>query len=74
MWQVKQPVAADAVNQLEEGLSQKTNAAATEGAVDVEAAKASATGYVEQAKNLAGSAIATAQVCQFLYSSVASSC
>lgn len=51
------------MNQLEQGLAHKTDAAASQGAVDVEAAKASATGYVEQAKNLASGAFATAQVC-----------
>ncbi|KAI0830482.1 hypothetical protein BC628DRAFT_1336554 [Trametes gibbosa] len=59
--QINEPHATSAVNQLEEGLSQKTDVAASEGAADVEAAKATATGYVEQAKNLASSAIATAQ-------------
>ena len=61
--QFKEPQAASAVDRLEHDLSDKTDAAASEGAADVASAKASATGYVEQAKNLAGSAIATAQVC-----------
>ncbi|KAI8981394.1 hypothetical protein BD414DRAFT_99757 [Trametes punicea] len=59
--QVKEPEAISAVNQLEEGLSHKTNVAASQGAVDVQSAKATASSYVEQAKNLASSAIATAQ-------------
>ncbi|KAI0735004.1 hypothetical protein C8Q76DRAFT_791588 [Earliella scabrosa] len=59
--ELKEPQAAGAVDRLEHDLSDKTNAAASEGAADVASAKASATGYVEQAKNLAGSAIATAQ-------------
>ncbi|RDX51046.1 hypothetical protein OH76DRAFT_1401813 [Lentinus brumalis] len=59
--EIKEPHAASAVDKLEEDLSQKTNAAASEGAADVGAAKATATGYVEQAKNLASTAIATAQ-------------
>ncbi|KAH9858021.1 hypothetical protein C2E23DRAFT_891924 [Lenzites betulinus] len=59
--QIHEPHATSAVNQLEEGLSHKTDVAASEGAADVEAAKATATGYVEQAKNLASSALATAQ-------------
>ncbi|KAI0082090.1 hypothetical protein K474DRAFT_1703109 [Panus rudis PR-1116 ss-1] len=42
-----------AVDQLEEGLSEKTNQAAAEGQANVQ-------GYVQQAKNLAGSAAATA--------------
>ncbi|KAI0801096.1 hypothetical protein C8Q74DRAFT_1214811 [Fomes fomentarius] len=53
--------ASNAADRLEEGLSQKTNAAASEGAADVSSAKAAATGYAEQAKNFAGGAIATAQ-------------
>ncbi|TBU49916.1 hypothetical protein BD309DRAFT_996518 [Dichomitus squalens] len=57
----KEPQAAFAVDQLEQGLSQKTNAAASEGAYDVESAKASATGYVEHAKNIAGNVFTTAQ-------------
>ncbi|KAI0719957.1 hypothetical protein C8T65DRAFT_634441 [Cerioporus squamosus] len=59
--EIKEPQAASAVDKLEENLSHKTNAAASEGAADVQSAKATATGYVEQAKNLASSAIATAQ-------------
>ncbi|EIW64300.1 uncharacterized protein TRAVEDRAFT_55262 [Trametes versicolor FP-101664 SS1] len=59
--QIKEPLSGSAVNQLEEGLAHKTDAAASQGAVDVEAAKATATGYVEQAKNLASGAFATAQ-------------
>ncbi|KAI0778355.1 hypothetical protein BD413DRAFT_667673 [Trametes elegans] len=58
--QIKEPEAVSAVNQLEEGLSHKTDAAASQGAADVESAKATATSYVEQAKNLASSALATA--------------
>ncbi|KAJ2995688.1 hypothetical protein NUW54_g7339 [Trametes sanguinea] len=59
--QIKEPEAVSAVNQLEEGLSHKTDAAASQGAADVQSAKATATSYVETAKNLASSAIATAQ-------------
>ncbi|KAI0361434.1 hypothetical protein OH77DRAFT_1469043 [Trametes cingulata] len=59
--QVKEPEAISAVNKLEEDLSHKTNDAAAQGAADVQSAKATATSYVEQAKNLASSAIATAQ-------------
>ena len=61
--ELKETQAASAVDKLEENLSHKTNAAAAEGAADVQSAKATASGYVEQAKNLASSAIATAQVC-----------
>ncbi|KAL1951523.1 hypothetical protein VTO73DRAFT_672 [Trametes versicolor] len=43
--QIKEPLSGSAVNQLEEGLAHKTDAAASQGAVDVEAAKATATGY-----------------------------
>lgn len=60
--QLKEPQSANAVDRLEDGLSRKTDAAASEGAADVASAKSAANGYVEQAKNLAGSAIATAQV------------
>ncbi|KAI0640645.1 hypothetical protein C8Q79DRAFT_1004230 [Trametes meyenii] len=59
--QVKDPQPAFAVNQLEQDLSHKTNVAASQGAADVESAKEAAIGYVEQAKNLASTAIATAQ-------------
>ncbi|RPD55900.1 hypothetical protein L227DRAFT_566416 [Lentinus tigrinus ALCF2SS1-6] len=59
--EVKEPQAASAVDRLEENLSYKTNTAAAEGAADVQSAKATANGYVEQAKNLASSAITTAQ-------------
>ncbi|KAI0666062.1 hypothetical protein C8Q78DRAFT_1072581 [Trametes maxima] len=59
--QIKDPQPAFAVNQLEEDLSHKTNVAASQGAADVASAKEAAFGYVEQAKNLASSAIATAQ-------------
>ncbi len=62
----KGPRAFNSADRLEEGLSQKTNAAASEGAADVSSAKAAAAGYVEQAKNLAGGAIATAQVRRLL--------
>ncbi|OBZ79514.1 hypothetical protein A0H81_01190 [Grifola frondosa] len=50
-----------AVDHLERGLSHKTNVAASEGQYDVESAKATVGGYVEQAKNIANSAFATAQ-------------
>jgi len=50
----KEPAAVAAVDQLEAGLSNKTNAAASQGQADVG-------GYVEQAKNLANSAYQTAQ-------------
>ncbi|KAI0756834.1 hypothetical protein C8Q80DRAFT_58919 [Daedaleopsis nitida] len=59
--ELKEPQSANAVDRLEDGLSHQTNAAASEGAADVASAKSAANGYVEQAKNLAGSAISTAQ-------------
>ena len=57
---MKEP--GSAVDQLEQGLSHKTDVAASQCAADVASVKAAATGYVEQARNLAGSALAAAQV------------
>ncbi|KAJ7492439.1 hypothetical protein FB451DRAFT_1502811 [Mycena latifolia] len=50
-----------ATDRLQTDASVKTGAAVEEGQQDVAAAKAAAGGYVEQAKNLASSAVATAQ-------------
>ena len=47
---------AGAVNRLEQDLSKKTDAAAAEGAANVQ-------GYAQQAKELATSAVNTVQVC-----------
>ncbi|KAL6298717.1 hypothetical protein BKA93DRAFT_753968 [Sparassis latifolia] len=57
--QHKEP--ASAVDELEEGLSNTTNVAASQGWFDVQSAKAATAGYAEQAKNLANSAYQTAQ-------------
>ncbi|KAI0964047.1 hypothetical protein AcW1_000959 [Taiwanofungus camphoratus] len=59
--QEKEPQAVSAVNQLEAGLSNQTNAAASQGKFDVEKAKAAGASYLEQAKNLASSAVGAAQ-------------
>ncbi|KAL0951525.1 hypothetical protein HGRIS_008209 [Hohenbuehelia grisea] len=50
-----------AAGQFKHEASATTNAAVAQGQHDVEAAKAAGAGYVEQAKALAGSALATAQ-------------
>ncbi|KAG6822330.1 hypothetical protein H0H87_003636 [Tephrocybe sp. NHM501043] len=46
---------------LQQQASAKTNAAVAEGQHDVEAAKSASAGYVEQAKEIVGQAISTAQ-------------
>lgn len=51
---------SSAVDELDNGINQ----AAAEGFHDVQSAKATGAGYVAQAKNLAGSALSTAQVCK----------
>lgn len=50
------------MDQLQQQAKQTTNAAVAEGQYDVEAAKATGAGYLDQAKSLASSAITTAQV------------
>ncbi|KAG5654681.1 hypothetical protein H0H81_007437 [Sphagnurus paluster] len=51
-----------ALEQFEEQAHQKTEAAVAEGHHDIDELKATATGYVEQAKQIAASALSTAQV------------
>ena len=60
--QLEERQRASAVEQLEQGLSHKTDVAAAQGATDVASLKTTASGYVDQAKQFAGSAIAAAQV------------
>ncbi|KAH9944238.1 uncharacterized protein BXZ73DRAFT_73804 [Epithele typhae] len=58
----KETRSGTAVERLEEGLSHKTDVAAAQGAADVASLTATATGYVDQAKTLAGNAIAFVQM------------
>lgn len=52
-----------ALDQFQQQAKETTNLAVDEGHRDVEAAKATGTGYVEQAKAIASNAYQTAQVC-----------
>ncbi|KAM5533943.1 hypothetical protein V8D89_012368 [Ganoderma adspersum] len=56
-----EPKPISTIDQLEQGLSQKTDVAVSQGAHDVQSAKAAASGYVEEAKALAGNVLSTAQ-------------
>ncbi|GJE85834.1 hypothetical protein PsYK624_019130 [Phanerochaete sordida] len=58
--QFKHPSAELAVDRLEEGLSEKTNEAVAEGQSTVASATATAGGYVQQAREIVGGAMATA--------------
>jgi hypothetical protein len=52
-----------ATNDLQNNAAKTVDSAAAEGKQDVNAASANASGYVDQAKQLAGTALSTAQVC-----------
>ena len=60
--QHKSPAVNVAVDQLEEGLGEKTNEAVPEGQSTVGSAKVAANGYVQQAREIVGGAMATAAV------------
>jgi hypothetical protein len=51
-----------ALNQLQQQAKEATDAAVVQGQQSIEAVKAAGAGYLEQAKALAGNALATAQV------------
>lgn len=61
-FQYKTPAVNGAVDQLEEGLSEKTNQAVADGQSTVDSAKVVAGGYVQQAREVVGGAMATAAV------------